>query len=204
MFGYHWLDGTEGGPLALYILDVSGHGVGASLLSVSVWHTLRWQMMPGVDFKDPAGVLEALNLAFPIEQNQGKLISAWYGVYDPQRGSLKFASAGHPPPIVRLASSGSLKVLDHSEVILGADPEAIYGTRELNMPPMSRLWLYSDGALDVRSDEGNVLGLKGLAEFLTEADTAYNPLEYLIGKIREFNKKDRFDDDLALVAFTFK
>ena len=204
MFGYHWLDGTDRGRLALYILDVSGHGVGASLLSVSVWHTLRWQMLPGVDFGDPAKVLEALNLAFPIDQNQGKLISAWYGIYDPRRGSLKFASAGHPPPIARLGSSGPLKLLDHADVILGAHPEAIYGTREINMPPMSRLWLYSDGTFEVRSDEGNVLGLNGLTKFVIQADAADNPVEHLVGKIRQFNRKDRLEDDLALVAFTFK
>jgi sigma-B regulation protein RsbU (phosphoserine phosphatase) len=52
MFGYHWLDR---GRLALYLLDVSGHGVGSSLLAVSVANLLGAQSL--ADRQDPGQVL---------------------------------------------------------------------------------------------------------------------------------------------------
>ena len=53
-FGYHWLDDDH---FAVYLLDVSGHGVGASLLSVSAMNVLRSQSLPNTDFRDPGQVL---------------------------------------------------------------------------------------------------------------------------------------------------
>ena len=53
-FGYHWLDDDH---LAVYLLDVSGHGVGASLLSVSAMNVITSQTLPHVDFRDPGQVL---------------------------------------------------------------------------------------------------------------------------------------------------
>jgi len=65
-FGYHMVDENH---FAIYLIDVSGHGVGAALLSVSVMNVLRSHSLPDTDFKDPEQVLEALNLAFPGEEN---------------------------------------------------------------------------------------------------------------------------------------
>ncbi len=59
-FGYHWIDQDH---FALYLIDVSGHGVGAALLSVSVVNALRMHSLPDTNFKYPRKVLAALNLA---------------------------------------------------------------------------------------------------------------------------------------------
>ena len=77
-FGYHWVDEDH---FAIYLIDVSGHGVGAALLSVSVMNVLRSQTLPGVDFKKPEQILEALNIAFPGEENNDMFFMIWYGVY---------------------------------------------------------------------------------------------------------------------------
>ena len=58
MFGYHWLDDRH---LAIYLHDVCGHGVGASLLSIAVYDVLRRQSLAEVRFHDPAEVLSGLN-----------------------------------------------------------------------------------------------------------------------------------------------
>src|SRR5262245_31859770 len=54
MFGYHWIDPDH---LALYLLDVSGHGVGSSLLAVSAHNLLAAQSLPGADSRNPGEVL---------------------------------------------------------------------------------------------------------------------------------------------------
>ena len=53
-FGYHWLDDDH---FAFYLLDVSGHGVGSALLSVSAMNALRSQALPQTDFREPGQVL---------------------------------------------------------------------------------------------------------------------------------------------------
>ena len=95
-FGYHWIDGDH---FAIYLLDVSGHGVGAALLSVSVMNALRSQTLPETDFKDSKQVLESLNIAFPGEENNDMFFTMWYGVYNKSTRELTYASGGHPPAI---------------------------------------------------------------------------------------------------------
>ncbi|MEN9812676.1 MAG: hypothetical protein RL479_1362, partial [Verrucomicrobiota bacterium] len=63
-FGHHWIDPDH---LAIYLLDVCGHGVGAALLSVTAGNVLRHGSLPSVDFRDPGAVLTALNEVFLME-----------------------------------------------------------------------------------------------------------------------------------------
>ena len=67
-FGYHWLDDDH---FAFFLLDVSGHGVGPALLSVSALNALRSQSLPATDFLKPDQVLASLNRAFQMEQQNG-------------------------------------------------------------------------------------------------------------------------------------
>ena len=96
-FGYDWIDPDH---FAVYLLDVSGHGVGAALLSVSVGNALRGRSLPGIDFRDPAAVLAGLNDAFPMERHDEKYFTIWYGVFDRANRSLTYASGGHPAALL--------------------------------------------------------------------------------------------------------
>ena len=61
-FGHEWIDDDH---MAIFLLDVCGHGVGSAMLSISVMNVLRSKTLPGVDFRDPGTVLAGLNAAFP-------------------------------------------------------------------------------------------------------------------------------------------
>jgi sigma-B regulation protein RsbU (phosphoserine phosphatase) len=76
-FGYHWLDKDN---FAIYLLDVSGHGVSAALLSATIMNVLRSHALPRVDFCEPDQVLSALNRSFPAEENNDMFFTIWYGV----------------------------------------------------------------------------------------------------------------------------
>ncbi len=96
LFGYHALDDRR---LAIYLLDVCGHGVGASLLSMAVHSTLRRQALGDTDFTRPDQVLAALNRAFPMEEHHEKFFTIWYGVHDCEQNELRYAVGGHPPAL---------------------------------------------------------------------------------------------------------
>jgi sigma-B regulation protein RsbU (phosphoserine phosphatase) len=88
-FGYHWVDADH---LAIYLLDVCGHGVGSALMSVSAINDLRSQSLKGADFKKPSSVLCSINNAYLMEHHNNKFFTMWYGVYDRNSHTLTYAS----------------------------------------------------------------------------------------------------------------
>ena len=91
-FGYHNLDNDR---LALYLLDVCGHGAAAAMHSVSVINVLRQQALPAADFGRPDEVLQGLNEAFDMERHHGLYFTLWYGVYRsrPPLAAVRFRGA---------------------------------------------------------------------------------------------------------------
>ena len=85
MFGYHWLDTDH---LAIYLLDVSGHGVGSALLAVSAANVLSAGGAAGHRLPRPRRrCMTKLNDMFQMERQDGKYFTIWYGVYRPGRAA---------------------------------------------------------------------------------------------------------------------
>jgi phosphoserine phosphatase RsbU/P len=146
-FDHHWLDPDH---LAVYLLDVSGHGVRAALLSVSVMNSLRLQTLPGTDFRQPAAVLSALRRAFRVE-DQHNQFSIWYGVYCTSRRELSYASAGHPPALLLIPGTGGpdqTQCLSTEAPAIGRSDDAQFPGALQSVPPGSRLLLFSDGVFE--------------------------------------------------------
>src|SRR5205814_10186047 len=139
MFGYDWLDADH---IAIYLLDVSGHGVGSALLAVSAAKLLAAQSLPNVDPRDPGPVITRLNDIFQMDRQDGKYFTIWYGVYRPADRSLAYSNAGHPPAL--LFTNGAVVPLDADGPATGMVPELPYDTRTLNVTPDGRLLVYSD------------------------------------------------------------
>src|SRR5262249_51700979 len=93
MFGYNWIDRNH---LAIYLLDVSGHGVGSSLLAVSAANLLTSRSLADTNFRDPAQVVSRLNDVFQMERQDNKFFTIWYGVYHKGTRQLAYCNAGHP------------------------------------------------------------------------------------------------------------
>lgn len=153
-FGYEWIDPDH---FALYLLDVSGHGVGAALLSVSVVNTIRARTLRRVDFRDPSQVLSALNAAYPMEQHDGKYFTLWYGVYRPSDRHLTFAAAGHPPAVL-LGTNGAEPVeLGAPNLAIGMFSETEFPSDAVTVPSASHLELFSDGVFEIERPDGSMM-----------------------------------------------
>ena len=95
--------------LALYVLDVSGHGVASALLAVTVSRLLA--PIPGQSFlytpeagggyglAQPAEVMRRLNRHFPFDPRTAQYFTIFFGILETQTGELRYSSAGHPDPI---------------------------------------------------------------------------------------------------------
>lgn len=204
IFGYHWLTPDR---LAIYLADVSGHGVGAALLSVSVLNVLRAQSLPGTDFGDPAAVLTQLNRVFPMEQQNNLLFSAWYGVVDRRTRQLSFASGGHPPAILVEPAAGAsvaMRRLSTCGPVLGCDPAAAFRAETCEVKPGGRLYVFSDGAYEITGADGRTLQLDNLAEQLRQpAASGRNKLDELLAWAKGFRGDAAWEDDLSLMEVEF-
>ncbi|MFO1053227.1 MAG: SpoIIE family protein phosphatase [Planctomycetota bacterium] len=164
-FGYQDL---PDGRIALYVTDVCGHGVSSALHAAAVIHVLRNRTLADTDFGEPTQVLERLNASFAMEDHGGMYFSAWYGVFEPQRRRLRFASAGHPPALVVDARGHvSARLATENPAIGIMGPRRFTGA-ETVLEPGRRLLLLTDGAFEIVAGDGRVLGLTDFEARLAE------------------------------------
>jgi sigma-B regulation protein RsbU (phosphoserine phosphatase) len=139
--------------------DVSGHGVGAALLSVSVMNALRSQSLPNTDFKDPEQVLASLNSTFPSEENNDMFFTIWYGVYNKSTRELTYASGGHPPALLfENTSSGDsgATLLRTANNAIGAMTDVTYEKSKHLVGEQTTLYIFSDGVYEVEKSDGSM------------------------------------------------
>jgi sigma-B regulation protein RsbU (phosphoserine phosphatase) len=202
-FGYQWIDGEH---YALYLLDVCGHGVGSALLSITVANTLRSGALQNTDFRRPEEVLSSLNQAFQMENQNGLYFTIWYGVYHRPTGKLRYASAGHPPPILVSGAReqrGEAKSLSAVGCPVGIVPDAEYELHECSLAGPARLFLFSDGAYEIMRPDGTLLEFADFEEILTRAvPEGVSELEELLHFAQNVNGSKDLDDDFSIIKMT--
>jgi sigma-B regulation protein RsbU (phosphoserine phosphatase) len=203
-FGYHWLDDDR---MAIYLLDVCGHGVGPALLSVSVMNALQVNAVGGADLRDPGAVLTALNAMFPMSKHNGMFFTMWYGVADLAARSLRYGSAGHPPALLVSPGRDDRRLGGDEPVsgpMIGAIDGLTFDSATTELPAGSRLYLYSDGIHELARDDGSMWSLD---EFLEgagrEARGPDGAVERLVAASRAWQSRQEFQDDVSVLEAVF-
>jgi sigma-B regulation protein RsbU (phosphoserine phosphatase) len=204
-FGYDWVDDDH---FAFYLLDVSGHGVGAALLSVSALNALRSQSLPQTNFRDPGQVITALNKAFQMDQQNGLFFTIWYGIYHKPTRRLDYAGGGHPPALLLTGPTReSVKQLELESggPMVGAVPDLEFTTATCQVEAYGLLSLYSDGAFEVERPNGSTWPFGDFVAFMRDVPRSPEDtgMDGLIRHARELKGSDEFADDLSMVEFLF-
>jgi PAS domain S-box-containing protein len=148
LIGGDWYDALRlpDGRVLLSIGDVSGSGLQAGIIMVSVRQVIR-----GVAHitADPNAILEAADKALQ-SQYPDRIVTAFAGIIDQDAGTLTYACAGHPPPMLRHADA-SIEELTHRGLPLGLrSHEEPSVTLRLNEGDL--LILYTDGLIESTHD----------------------------------------------------
>jgi sigma-B regulation protein RsbU (phosphoserine phosphatase) len=201
-FGYHWLDDDR---LAIFLLDVSGHGVKSALLSMTAMNAIRTRTLPDVDFLDPAQVLSALNGAFQMDVYEGMYFTIWYGVFDRRTRRLQYGSAGHPPGLLFAGGGTEVRKVGDAGFFIGMLPDAQYTRDEIDIPPNSNLFLFSDGAYEITKPDESMWTLDDFAASLARMAPAKGlmPLSEVETTIRSVRGTDQFEDDVSILQVRF-
>jgi phosphoserine phosphatase RsbU/P len=202
-FDYFWLDPDY---LAIYLLDVSGHGLGSALPSSLVLNLLRAHVLPSVNFYQPHDVLHGLNEAFQMNLQNQKYFTIWYGVYNQAKRQLTYASAGHPPAILITPSETNLSSVHRlatPSVPIGILPEVSYTSDRQTIPPNSTLYIFSDGIYEAGQMETvSKWNLDTFVHLLVDLESDAS-LDTVLDAVQQLSGVETFDDDLSLMKVTF-
>ena len=199
MFGYHWIDKKH---LGIYLLDVSGHGVGSSLLAVSAANVISAHGLSGADPREPGQVMTKLNDMFQMDRQDGKYFTIWYGVYRLAGRALAYCNAGHPPAL--LYSSGAIHQLEADGPAVGMVPELLYEARTISVSEKARLLVYSDGVFEIEKPDGQMWQYADFVERISpfmpqEGELIEDHLKF----IQELAGNQSLGDDFSMVEVRF-
>jgi serine phosphatase RsbU (regulator of sigma subunit) len=200
--GYHEV---ASGGFAIYVLDVCGHGVASAMHSASVLSTLRNQTLANADFDDPSSVLSRLNDAFQMDEHNGMYFSLFYGVVDPERQSLRYSSAGHPPAIV-LGRDGSIRCrLAVKNPPIGSVAGRSFASAECAFEKGDRLYVFSDGVYEILDRDGRDRTFDDFERELSTptASRTSGESQRLYDAARETAGAELLGDDFTMLIVTY-
>lgn len=200
-FGYGALSDNR---FLIYMVDVSGHGAGAAMHSVTVMNLLRQRAVPHADITDPAQVLTALNRMFPMDDHAGMYFSMWYGVYDAASRELIYATAGHHPAFLIPPERDQAVALRTRCGLIGVDSGTRYVSATARVPPGAFLYLFSDGVFEFVTKDGIEWGLNDFIPYLQRAPVpGMTESQRLFKDVRALAQPGALDDDFSLLVIAF-
>jgi predicted ATPase len=200
--GYHWVDENH---LALYLVDVTGHGLDAALLAVSVSNVIRAGALPGADMKRPDQVLAKLNDAFQGEQHGQRFFTIWYGVYDSASCTMTWAGGGHPPSVVLLPGKPKPLLLVSSGPLMGMLRGVHFPARSCGIPTGARLLIFSDGVFEIFCEGRAAWNLDACVAYLASLSERQGTLmDELLEHVYRLRGSPHLEDDFSIIEARFK
>jgi sigma-B regulation protein RsbU (phosphoserine phosphatase) len=197
--------------VAFYLLDVSGHGIPAAMLSVSLSMMLTPDAAHGsplkrydpvtdtYDILSPAEVVHELNRRFQLKDD--RYFTMVYGLFDSRSSMLRVAQAGHPGPAL-IKKDGTVTILGTGGMPVGLWRDIEFDCIDTFVSPGDRLLLYSDGITECMNLQGEAFGDSRLLAHLEQGATQSvdKLLARLLSDVRIWRAQTEFGDDLSLLA----
>lgn len=189
----------------LIICDVMGHGVRAGLLTAMIRGVVQEM---GARAADPALVLAEINDTLcPLVEHTGQTMfaSAFFALVDLETSTLRYANAGHPPPLVMRASDGQIDrlTLTDPEPATGLLPQFTYSANEITLAPGDRLIAYTDGLIEAADSRGAYFGEDRLCFLLGQCESLKfeSICTQLLRAVRDYSgASGALADDVCIVA----
>jgi len=201
---------------AFYLLDVMGHGFSAAILSIAINNFLSHDIAKqgiavhrGAGTRPaalltPAKVIKELNDRFYFRANDNPFFTLVYGIINTKDNMCTIARAGHIYPVLN-RSDGNVTKIESKGQAVGVFPEIEIAEKEFGFATGDRLFLYSDGLIELNrnttefSDEHILDVIRA-----NRGGSLEKLIENLESSIHEWKHENQFDDDIAFFALEKK
>lgn len=165
------LRGSDAAWHLLLIADASGHGPSAAVVSAMVDAIVATLPEP---LDGPGAVLERVNRYLCAKSVESSFTTAFLAAFEPRSRTLRYARAGHNPPLVRAAREPRrIRLLDAvGDLPLGIDPDVRYDDTETTLAPGETLVLYTDGITEATNRAGEHFGVERIEGALLDCSGA--------------------------------
>jgi sigma-B regulation protein RsbU (phosphoserine phosphatase) len=187
--------------LALVVGDVTGHGIGPTLLMSAARSVLRSQTTP--DLRDAGDLLAHLNRHLEQDTADNLFMTLFYGILDADARIFSWVSAGHGPAFHYHRSIEHFEELASTGIPLGILADATFGGSGPNMVETGDILVIgTDGIWESRSADGQMFGIERMQEVV--ANNATKSAEEIISAVflaaESFRGELALEDDLTLLV----
>jgi phosphoserine phosphatase RsbU/P len=191
------------GRWGILIADVSGHGTPAAVM-MAITHTIA-HGFPGPPMPAP-NMLEFLNQRLTCRYlgDLETFVTAFYGIFDPAKGQLTYASAGHNPPLLKRCGEQRVSSLDEAQQLpLGIYPDQKYLEGILQLQAGDRVLFYTDGITEAEDPSGTLFGQRRLEQVMESCcDNPEQLIQRVLTAVDSFSAGQPLRDDRTLVVAT--
>jgi sigma-B regulation protein RsbU (phosphoserine phosphatase) len=186
--------------LAVVIADVSGKGVPAALFMMVARALIKTRALSG---DEPHELLAAVNNQLCRDNDAGMFVTAFVGILDTRLGMLRYANAGHTPPVLLREGQALWLPIDPS-LMLGSFENVNFIARETEFGEDDLLLLYTDGVTEAMDEEKELFGETRLMDLMSmNAKGALSPeelIQVVSAAIGQFAGGAEQADDITMLA----
>jgi serine phosphatase RsbU (regulator of sigma subunit) len=194
---YYNIFKLSGGRWGFIVADVCGKGAPAAMRMAMTHGMIRERVESE---SSPAALLTQVNQALCQLDTDMQFVTSFYAILDPANSTVRYAVAGHPPPLLRQAS-GKVKELAGRGMALAINPDASYEDFSLALAPGDSLVVFTDGVTDASSPLDESYNLTNLIAAVGAAPAQADALlAHLKGTLVDWVQEVPNYDDITLLA----
>ncbi|NLW23304.1 MAG: SpoIIE family protein phosphatase [Tissierellia bacterium] len=191
MFDIYHIDEDN---IGLYICDVVGNGITASMMTMFVRQTMR---AIKDDVLSPSIALTELHKSFySLQLGADKYFTIFYAVYNTRNNQLKYANAGHNCIPIKFNSKGIDLLTTKGFPISLIFSEIYYEENDIVLDKGDKILFYTDGITEIKNLDGEEFGVDRIVDIIKEGEE--DLLARIVKEVEEFRWGEQ-EDDFAMV-----
>jgi serine phosphatase RsbU (regulator of sigma subunit)/anti-sigma regulatory factor (Ser/Thr protein kinase) len=189
--------------VAFLAADVSGKGIPAAMFMMTAKTIIKDLAERGLAVND---IFTQANEKLCENNESGMFVTAWMGILDLTTGQVKFANAGHNPPLLKRADGSFEYLKTRAGFVLAGMEGVCYRAGEITLNPGDRLFLYTDGVTEATNTDNKLYGEERLLSFMNQnaSTEATELLPTLKADIDEFVGEAPQFDDITMLMLDYK
>ena len=190
----------ENGNIIIYMVDVSGHGVQAALVTVSVTQRIQQYIQTHQDNFSPKNLLKTLSWEYPMDRFDAYFTMTCL-LLDGAKQQLTYASAGHPAPLL-LHKDGTLSLLAEGAAPIGMGRIVPFCEATIPFKAGDMALCYTDGINEFVNFQDEMFGFERLHQAAKKmhASEPTELIETIYRQVIGFSGGRKAEDDITMLA----